>query len=526
MFNALLGGYRRTLTLALVHRQGTLGVFFAVTLATGIIFSTMSKGFLPADDQGQILVFTEAAQDVSFTAMAKMQRQVAEIVKENPYVAGAMSSVGAGGPSASLNVGRIFVSLKPRDERPRADVIIQQLRGPLASVSGIKAYVQNIPAIRIGGQITKSSYQYTLQGTDTTELYQWAPRVEEKLRSLPGLVDVTSDLQIAKPQVTVDIDRNKASALGVSAQAIEATLYDAYGQRQVSTIFAPTNQYWVIMELEPRFQTDPSVLSLLYVRSATGALVPLSSVATLTPTVGPLALTHVGQLPSGTISFDVKAGVVIGDAIKEINKATAEMRLPATINAVYQGTAQAFQASLRGMGILLAMAILVIYLVLGILYESFIHPLTILSGLPTAGFGALVTLMIFKTELSIYAFVGIIMLVGLVKKNGIMMIDFALEAQRADPSKSPADAIYEACVVRFRPIMMTTFAALMGTLPIAMGFGAGAESRRPLGLAVVGGLLFSQMLTLFVTPVFYTYMEQLRERLARRTPATAPAPQG
>lgn len=512
-FAGMLQAYEWSLKIVLRHKRTTMVITGLTLVATVYLFGAIPKGFLPSEDTGQIFAFTEAQQGISFDSMVKHQRELAEIVSKDPNVDSFMSSIGASGMSVASNSGRMFIRLKPRSERRlSADEIIQELRQKVSHVTGIQMFMQNLPPIRIGGRLTKSQYQFTLQSPDTDELYQYASEFESKMRSLPQLQDVTSDLQIKNPQVNVEIDRDKASSLGVTAEQIESALGASYGSLQVSTIYAPTNQYQVITEVVPQYQRDPSALSMLYIRSSSGKLVPLDTVTKLSQDVGPLSVNHQGQLPAVTISFNLKPGVSLGDVVEDVNK-LARAALPATVSTSFQGTAQAFQSSMQGLLLLLIMAILVIYIVLGILYESFIHPLTILSGLPAAGFGALLTLILFHMDLNIYAFVGVIMLVGLVKKNGIMMIDFALSAQRKEGKKA-VDAIYEGCVIRFRPIMMTTMSALMATLPIALGFGAGAESRQPLGLAVVGGLLVSQVLTLYVTPVFFVYMEAFQGKVS------------
>ncbi|HEV2178612.1 MAG TPA: efflux RND transporter permease subunit [Terriglobia bacterium] len=520
-FNGLRNGYDWTLRGVLRHRFITLLASFAVLGATVYLYERIPKGFLPSEDSGEVIGFTEAQEGISFSSMKRHTVALLDVVRNDPNVNNVMAFAGAGGAGGGQNSGFFFAHLKDHPARKLStDQVIDELRPKLNQVTGIMAFMQNPPPIRIGGHLTKSLYQFTLQGPNTQQLYKYGAQMESAMAKLPGLTQVTTDMEIHQPQVNVEINRDEAKALGVSAYQVENALTMAYASSQVSTIYTPTNEYWVIAELEPQYQADPQSLDLLYVRSSNGQLVPLSAVANITENLGPVTVNHSGQLPAVTVSFDLKPGVSIGQAVTDVQQAARRI-LPATISADFQGTAQQFESSTTGLGLLLLATILVIYIVLGILYESFIHPLTILSGLPSAGFGALLTLILFHKELDLYGFVGIIMLIGIVKKNAIMMIDFALEAERKE-GKSTRDAIYEGALIRFRPIMMTTMAALMGTLPIALGVGAGAESRRPLGLCVVGGLLFSQLITLYITPVYYTYLDAVGKWLGKGKKRGAP----
>jgi HAE1 family hydrophobic/amphiphilic exporter-1 len=518
-FGFLLTVYKHSLHFALENKVVVVIVFVGMLVATAFLFSVVPKGFMPSEDTGQIVIMTEGEQGISYDAMVLRHKALVDLLQADPNVESVMSSIGVGNgsPNLTLNQGRLLVVLKPLNQRSlKVNDIIAELQPKLATVHGVTSYLQNPPSITIGGQVTKSLYQYTLSSPNTDSLYDVSRDMQQKITKIHGIIDVTTDLEVDNPEVHVKVDRDKLSELGLSMLQVEDALDSAYAARQISTMYTSANQYWVIIEVAPKYYRDPNVLHDLYVHSSNGQLVRLDSVAEISLGRGPLLVNHLGQFPSVTISFNLVPGMSLGEAVSEIRKIAAT-DVPASITTTFQGTASAFEDSLGNLGVLLFLAVVVIYIVLGILYESFVHPITILSGLPSAGLGALIVLMIFHLDLDIYGFLGLIMLIGIVKKNAIMMIDFAMEAQR-NQGMNTEEAIYEACLTRFRPIMMTTMAALMGGIPIALGIGAGAESRQPLGLTVVGGLLVSQLVTLYITPVFYIYLDHLQQRFIKKHP--------
>jgi HAE1 family hydrophobic/amphiphilic exporter-1 len=514
LFELMLRAYEWTLDLVLRAKSIMLALTLLTIGGTLWLYVVVPKGFFPTEDTGYVVGITEGSTDISFPALSVLQRRVADIVRKDPAVAYVNSTVGAGGPNTVGNSGRMLVALKPRKERDSLATITARLRKNANIVPGIRIFFQPIQNINLGGKLDKSQYQYTLQSNDTATLYRLAPELREKIAQIPGLLDVTTDLYIKNPQVTIQVDREKSAVYGLTVDQVRQELYNAFGARQVATIYSPVNTYQVILEAQPEFQAGPDDLARIYLKTTNGTVVPLSAVTNFEPTVGPLQVNHQGQQPAVTISFNLAPGFSLGQAVDAIQNLEREQRLPVTITTGFQGTAQVFQDSLRGQGILILAAIFAAYVVLGILYESFIHPITIISGLPSAGIGAILTLMLFRMDLSVIAMIGIVMLVGIVKKNAIMMIDFAIERRRVGLSAEAA--IREAAMLRFRPIMMTTFAAIFGTLPIALGTGAGAELRQPLGVAVVGGLLLSQLLTLYITPVIYLYLDRFDRMLRRR----------
>jgi hydrophobe/amphiphile efflux-1 (HAE1) family protein len=517
-FNALIGGYRRTLDVALRHHFVTLLVFLATVSLSVYLYIIIPKGFFPPQDNGIVLGITEASQDISFQDMAKVQQRLADIVAQDPDTAAYVSSMGGGFAGAPNNMGRLFISLKPVDQRVGGSLqdYINRLRPKIAQVQGGALYLQPIPDVRVGARLAKTEYQYTLQDADIAELYQWAPKILTKLQALRMLTDVTSDQQEGGTTATLVIDRDAAARFGIQPQVIDDTLYDAFGQRQVTQYFSQVNSYHVILEVPPEMAGDPATLNKLYVRSATGQAVPLSTfVHWSTMPVRPLSISHQSQFPAVTISFNLAPGAALGQAVDAIEAAVRQMGVPITVAGSFQGTAQAFQSSLSTQPYLIAAALISVYIILGILYESYILPLTILSTLPSAGVGALLMLLLVHYDLSVIALIGVILLIGIVKKNGIMMVDFAITAERRDGLTS-FEAIRQACLLRFRPILMTTMAAMLTGVPLMLGHGAGSELRRPLGFAMVGGLALSQVLTLYTTPVIYLYLDRLQHRLTRR----------